>query len=156
MFCARGRGWYFLCCFMFFFVVLWSAADDKYATTDVIFWPIAQSRGQNLWVAMQKYACICKLNIITILIISKLLLDQRKDWKVKNFSVLLVLLLFPLFATALKDNNLLDEVVPVERSASAIQTAADFIRGKKFQPLRSICHPRIPKRMALVLPNISN
>jgi Xaa-Pro aminopeptidase len=35
-------------------------------------------------------------------------------------------------ATALKDNNLLDEVVPVERSASAIQTAADFIRGKNF------------------------
>ena len=35
-------------------------------------------------------------------------------------------------ATALKDNNLLDEIVPVERSASAIQTAADFIRGKNF------------------------
>jgi Xaa-Pro aminopeptidase len=35
-------------------------------------------------------------------------------------------------ATALKDINLLDEVVPVERSASAIQIAADFIRDKNF------------------------
>jgi Xaa-Pro aminopeptidase len=35
-------------------------------------------------------------------------------------------------ATALKDINLLDEVVPIERSASAIQAAADFIRDKNF------------------------
>lgn len=35
-------------------------------------------------------------------------------------------------ATALQDINLLDEVVPVERSASAIQVAADFIRQKNF------------------------
>jgi Xaa-Pro aminopeptidase len=35
-------------------------------------------------------------------------------------------------ATALKDINLLDEVVPVERSVSAIQSAAEFIREKNF------------------------
>lgn len=35
-------------------------------------------------------------------------------------------------ATALTDINLLDEVVPIERSASAIQAAADFIRDKNF------------------------
>lgn len=35
-------------------------------------------------------------------------------------------------AIALKDIDLLDEVVPVERSASAIQVAADFIRDKNF------------------------
>lgn len=35
-------------------------------------------------------------------------------------------------ATALKDNNLLDEVVPVERNVSAIKVAAEFIKQKKF------------------------
>jgi Xaa-Pro aminopeptidase len=35
-------------------------------------------------------------------------------------------------ATALQDNNLLNEVVPVDRNASAIQIAADFIRNKNF------------------------
>jgi tRNA isopentenyl-2-thiomethyl-A-37 hydroxylase MiaE len=59
-------------------------------------------------------------------------------------------------ATALQDINLLDEVVPVARNASAIQIAADFIREKTLPISRLICRQRMPKLMALVLPNISN
>lgn len=38
-------------------------------------------------------------------------------------------------STALKDINLLDEVVSIERNASAIQTAADFVKAKGFDQI---------------------